>query len=437
MLVGLFPNPVLLHRLWDPPQGVRQTPGMPDADPTAAPAADPAALLELAVRLARDAGELALRMREGIRSESTKTSPTDVVTAADRAVERLLTEGIREARPDDGLLGEEGAAVPGTSGLRWVVDPIDGTVNYLYGLPQWAVSIGVEDADGTVVGVVLDPAKGELFTAVRGGGAFLDGRPLRCTGVTDLGQALVATGFGYDARRRAAQARLLPDLLPRVRDLRRVGAGALDLCAVACGRVDAYYEQGLSPWDLSAGRLVATEAGARVEGLRGRDGRLRDGAGRRPGRVRRPARPAGRARRRRRPVLSRLSRHRPGYGVRCSSRNSCSSRRPRAVSVCRKRSLGLSGPRPAGGRCPSGRAGTAEARRARAAVHARLSGEGTGSTSASAGKRAAFQSAIRTTTLTKTSRPTRARSSTPSDSTGPGPPLEDYRARWPARSTRS
>ena len=238
------------------------------ADP--AGAADPAALLALATGLARRAGALALSMREGVESASTKSSPTDVVTAADRAVERLLVDGVRAARPDDGLLGEEGAERAGTSGLRWVVDPIDGTVNYLYGLPQWAVSIGVEDADGTLVGVVLDPAKDELFTAVRGEGAFLGGRRLRCTGVADLGQALVATGFGYDARRRAAQARLLPDLLPRVRDLRRAGAGALDLCAVAAGRVDAYYEQGLSPWDLSAGRLVATEAGALVEGLRGR-----------------------------------------------------------------------------------------------------------------------------------------------------------------------
>ena len=228
------------------------------------------ALLELAIRLAREAGALALSMRAGIRTESTKSSPTDVVTAADRAVERLLVDGIRAARPDDGLLGEEGAGRTGSTGLRWVVDPIDGTVNYLYGLPQWAVSIGVERDRETVVGVVLDPAKDELFTAVRGGGSFLDGAPLRCSGVADLAQTLVATGFGYDVRRRAAQARVLPDLLTRVRDLRRVGAGALDLCMVASGRVDAYYEQGLSPWDLSAGGLVATEAGARLGGLRGR-----------------------------------------------------------------------------------------------------------------------------------------------------------------------
>jgi myo-inositol-1(or 4)-monophosphatase len=234
------------------------------------PAPDPSTLLALAVDLARRAGALALEMHSGLGASDTKSSPTDVVTAADRAVEQLLVEGIRSARPGDGILGEEGASDDGTTGVRWVVDPVDGTVNYLYGLPQWAVSIGVEVDGVTEVGVVLDPTKEELFTAVRGGGATLNGRPLRCTAATELAQALVATGFGYDARRRAAQAALLPTLLPAVRDIRRVGAGALDLCAVAAGRVDAYYEQGLSPWDMSAGLLVATEAGARVGGLHGR-----------------------------------------------------------------------------------------------------------------------------------------------------------------------
>jgi myo-inositol-1(or 4)-monophosphatase len=228
-----------------------------------------AELLALATDLATRAGALALGMREGIEQESTKSSPTDVVTAADRASERLIVEGLRAARPDDGVLGEEGASDDGSTGLRWVIDPIDGTVNYLYGLPQWAVSIGLELDGRTLVGVVFDPAKGELWQAVRGSGATLDGRPLRCSAVTELSQALVATGFGYDTRRRAAQARVLPELLPACRDVRRLGAGALDLCGVAAGRVDAYYEQGLSPWDLSAGGLVATEAGARVEGLRG------------------------------------------------------------------------------------------------------------------------------------------------------------------------
>jgi myo-inositol-1(or 4)-monophosphatase len=233
----------------------------------------PAALadtLALATDLARDAGALALRMRAGVSVVDAKSSPTDVVTAADRAVEELVVTELRAARPDDGLLGEEGGEVAGSSGTRWVVDPIDGTVNYLYGIPQWAVSIGVEDAEGAVVGVVFDPAKRELWQAVRGHGASLNGEPLRCSSATDLSQSLVGTGFGYDSRRRAMQSACLPDLLPRVRDIRRLGSGALDLCAVAAGRLDAYYEQGLSAWDLSAGRLVAQEAGALVTGLRGR-----------------------------------------------------------------------------------------------------------------------------------------------------------------------
>ena len=256
------PNAVLAHR-----RGTGHSAPLPDTGRVTRP--DPADLLALAVDLARRAGALALSMHQGLRGHDTKSSPTDVVTAADRASEQLLVEGIRSARPGDGILGEEGAADDGTTGVRWVVDPVDGTVNYLYGLPQWAVSIGVEVDGATEVGVVFDPAKDELWTAVRGRGAELNGAPLRCTAATDLSQALVATGFGYDARRRAAQAALLPTVLPAVRDLRRVGAGALDLCAVAAGRVDAYYEQGLSPWDMSAGLLVATEAGARVGGLDG------------------------------------------------------------------------------------------------------------------------------------------------------------------------
>jgi myo-inositol-1(or 4)-monophosphatase len=230
---------------------------------------DPDALLDLASGLAREAGALALEMGPGAAVVDAKSSPTDVVTAADRAVEALLVDALRGARPDDGLLGEEGSSAVGSSGLRWVIDPIDGSVNYLYGIPQWAVSIGVEDDEGTLVGVVYDPSKDELWQAVRTGGATLDGVPLRCSTVTDLAQSLVGTGFGYDSRRRAAQSRALPDLLPRVRDIRRLGAGSLDLCSVAAGRLDAYYEQGLSPWDLSAGGLVASEAGALVTGLRG------------------------------------------------------------------------------------------------------------------------------------------------------------------------
>ena len=226
--------------------------------------------LALATEFAREAGALALSMRAGVEQLSTKSTPTDVVTAADKAVEARLLSSIASARPSDGVLGEEGAARTGASGIRWVVDPIDGTVNYLYGIPQWAVSIGVEDAEGAFVGVVYDPSKDELWQAVRGGGSVLNSVSLRCSTVTDLSQALVGTGFGYDSRRRSAQAQLMPTLLPAVRDIRRLGAGSLDLCGVAAGRLDAYYEQSLSPWDLSAGALIASEAGAVVGGLRGK-----------------------------------------------------------------------------------------------------------------------------------------------------------------------
>lgn len=234
-------------------------------------APDPFQLLDLAVDLARRAGAVARSMRAGVQVHDPKSSPTDVVTAGDRASEALIVAGIRSARPDDALLGEEGAADEGTSGVRWVIDPVDGTVNYLYGIPQWAVSIGVEVDGRTEVGVVCDPAKDELWTAVRGRGAALNGQPLRCSTATDLAQTLVATGFGYDARRRARQAQLLTTILPTVRDIRRLGAGSLDLCAVAAGRVDAYYEQGMQPWDWTAGALIAAQAGAVVGGLRGQE----------------------------------------------------------------------------------------------------------------------------------------------------------------------
>ncbi|MDP9467019.1 MAG: inositol monophosphatase [Actinomycetota bacterium] len=241
------------------------------ADPRSGPhpGPDPTTLLELATDLARRAGALALSMHSGLEGHDTKSTPTDIVTAADRACEQLLVDAVRTARPDDGILGEEGASCDGTSGVRWVVDPIDGTVNYLYGLPQWAVSIGVEVRGEALVGVVFDAAKDELWTAVRGQGAALNGRPLRCSAVEDLSQTLVATGFDYDVRRRSVQAQNLARVLPVVRDVRRLGAGSLDLCAVAAGRVDAYYEQGLHPWDMSAGLLIAEEAGARTGDLRG------------------------------------------------------------------------------------------------------------------------------------------------------------------------
>jgi myo-inositol-1(or 4)-monophosphatase len=231
--------------------------------------ADPLELLALAESLAAEAAEL---LREGVdhvHDVDTKSSLTDMVTASDRASERLIVEGIRAARPKDGILGEEGTADPGSTGVRWVVDPLDGTTNFLYGFPAFAVSIAIEIDGVTEVAVVADAARRETFTAVRGGGAHLDGRPLRCTDATHLATALVGTGFSYDAARRARQGAVVAQVLPVVRDIRRVGAAAIDLCWVAAGRLDAYYERGLAPWDLGAGALVAAEAGAAVGDLDG------------------------------------------------------------------------------------------------------------------------------------------------------------------------
>lgn len=192
-----------------------------------------------------------------------------MVSDADRDAERLIRELLAAERPGDGLLGEEGSDVESSSGRRWVVDPLDGTTNYLYRFPVWVVSVAMEDADGVAVGVVHDPLRGETFTAVRGGGARLDGESIAVSGAERLDSALVGTGFGYDADRRAMQAQVLAKLLPHVRDLRRAGAAALDLCMVACGRLDGYYERGLQAWDWAAGSLIAAEAGASVVPLPG------------------------------------------------------------------------------------------------------------------------------------------------------------------------
>jgi myo-inositol-1(or 4)-monophosphatase len=233
---------------------------------------DPTTLLTLAVETAREAGELIRGRRDAVNRmaiSATKTTPTDVVTESDTAAEALIRERLLAARPEDAILGEEGGSSHGGSGVRWLVDPIDGTVNYLYGIPQYAVSIAAQRAGDTVAGVVHNPVSGETWTATRGGGAYLDGRRIRESGCDRLELALVATGFGYDAGRRARQAAILQQILPSVRDIRRAGAASLDLCAVAMGRVDGYYERGLGPWDLAAGALVAEEAGAVVGGLAG------------------------------------------------------------------------------------------------------------------------------------------------------------------------
>src|SRR2546430_7416223 len=198
-----------------------------------------------------------------------KATATDVAPAADKATERCVRDALRVRRPGDAVLGEETGQSTGTGAVRWISDPIDGTVTYLYGLPQYAVSLAVE-VDGTVVaGVVRNAATGEEWTATRGGGAYRDGRRLAGTDVTELGQTLLATGFAYLAARRAHQARVVAKLLPMVRDIRRFGAAALDLCFAAEGRVDAYYEKGLSLWDHAAGGLIAAEAGLLVTGLAG------------------------------------------------------------------------------------------------------------------------------------------------------------------------
>ncbi|RSM70588.1 inositol monophosphatase [Actinoplanes sp. ATCC 53533] len=232
----------------------------------------PEKLLEIAVRIAREAAATALRMRaEAITDVRTKSTDTDVVTAADRAVERQVVAALAAERPGDGVLGEEygDSAAAATGPVRWILDPIDGTVNYLYGLPQYAVSLAAE-VDGVVVaGVVHNPATGDEWTATLGGGAWRAGRRLSGSARTTLDQTLLATGFGYDQARRAHQGAVVAALLTRVRDIRRFGAASLDLCMAAEGSVDAYFEKGLNPWDHAAGGLVATEAGLLVSGLEG------------------------------------------------------------------------------------------------------------------------------------------------------------------------
>ncbi|MEO7836121.1 MAG: inositol monophosphatase family protein [Acidimicrobiales bacterium] len=226
------------------------------------------ALADLATEAAHAAGALLLDGSSRLRTlVETKTTATDMVTEMDRASEALIARLILGARPDDAFLGEEGTEGSGTTGVRWVVDPLDGTTNYLYGFPSWAVSIGAEIDDEPAVGVVFDPFHAETFRAVRGGGARCNAIPLRVEGPRDLSAALVATGFGYDAAVRAEQAQILARLLPSVRDMRRAGAASVDLCWLARGRVDVYYERGLQHWDRAAGALVCTEAGAVVETL--------------------------------------------------------------------------------------------------------------------------------------------------------------------------
>jgi myo-inositol-1(or 4)-monophosphatase len=250
----------------------------------------PTDLLVIARQIAIEAGELIVRLRaEGVQVAASKSSAEDVVTFADRQSEAFIHARLRELRPGDGFFGEEGSADTGSSGLTWIVDPIDGTVNYLYGLPQYAVSIAVVEGAPNpatwtaLAGAVINPVSGELFTAARGEGAFLEtgfladatGSPvpdalrLRVNPLTPLHLTLVGTGLSDRSVDRAQQAQVLTRLLPAVRDIRRDGSAALDLCAVASGRLDAYYERGTKPWDHAAGALIAREAGAQIAGLNG------------------------------------------------------------------------------------------------------------------------------------------------------------------------
>jgi myo-inositol-1(or 4)-monophosphatase len=246
--------------------------GRPPAAGLLSAAAAPGELCALAEDIAREAGAL---LRERFHGPAgplrAKSSPTDLVSEADLAAERLIRERLAAARPQDAVLGEEGGdrgpAGGGTGALRWVVDPLDGTINFLFGIPQWAVSIACDDAHGTLAGVVHDPLRDEMFAAVRGGAATLDGAPVEASTRNDIAMAMVATGFAYDADVRAEQAEVATHVLPRVRDLRRMGSAALDLAWTACGRYDAYYERGLKRWDLAAGALLCTCAGLSVRPL--------------------------------------------------------------------------------------------------------------------------------------------------------------------------
>jgi myo-inositol-1(or 4)-monophosphatase len=246
-----------------------------DRNAAGSPADELAELGALAVRLAQGAGEVAVAGRRAGFEIHTKTTATDIVTEVDRRVERWLAAEIAAARPDDGMLGEEGADQAGGSRIRWVVDPIDGTVNFMLGLPQYAVSVAAELDGEVVAGCVHNPESGDTYRAVRGRGAFLSrsgAADLRLHGPrrVPIGRMVVGTGFGYDSERRREQAEVLPRLLPRIGDIRRLGAASLDLCAVAAGSLDGYFELGLHEWDYAAGLLVAHEAGCVSSGLRGR-----------------------------------------------------------------------------------------------------------------------------------------------------------------------
>jgi myo-inositol-1(or 4)-monophosphatase len=220
-------------------------------------------LLKIAESIALKAGEL-LKARPSKFELDQKSNVFDFATQMDHESEKLIVSEILKARPDDGLLGEEGANKESKSGITWVIDPIDGTVNYLYDLPSWCISIGAKDENGPIVGVVYSPATNSLWKASRGGGAFLNNSSIKCNEPVELNRALVGSGFAYDLERRKAQAKFMENLLPQIRDLRRLGACAVDICHVASGSLDAFFEAGVNEWDYAAAALIAIEAGAKL-----------------------------------------------------------------------------------------------------------------------------------------------------------------------------
>ncbi len=225
-------------------------------------------LVTLAEEVARSAGAL-LMQRPDSFTFTEKSSAVDFATQMDQQAESLIVKSLLAARPDDGIIAEEGAAQSSKSGITWVIDPLDGTVNYLYGLPGWNISIAAKNQEGVIAGVVFAPTINSLWKATKGGGAYLNNKVIKCNDPVNLNLALIATGFSYDLDLRKEQGARIQRLIPQIRDLRRNGAAAVDLCYVAMGAVDAYFESSLKEWDFAAGGLIATEAGALISGRTG------------------------------------------------------------------------------------------------------------------------------------------------------------------------
>jgi len=223
-------------------------------------------LLQLAEAIAFKAGDLLMKRPSKFELDQ-KSGALDFATQMDHESEKLIVESILSARPDDGIIGEEGANREGTSGYTWVIDPIDGTVNYLYGIPGWCISIAIKDEIGGLIGVVHSPSIGMTWKAIRGSGAFCNESPIRCNEPVPLNRALIATGFAYDIDRRKPQAEFVKELLPKIRDIRRIGACAVDICMVASGSIDAHFEAGVNEWDYAAAGLIAKEAGANFKSI--------------------------------------------------------------------------------------------------------------------------------------------------------------------------